>query len=118
MRRHLVAIAYLVVLLTLLDQLYRVLHPEVNFARATLVGLTAYASLLLLRLCGLQLVSPMRGALSIGISAFGSVALIETGWLVSRSSVSGVVHALILAFAYLALGLSETRGGAERDQLE
>lgn len=87
MRRRLIAIAYLVVLLARLDQLYRFLHPEVNFVRATLVGLTAYASLLSLRFGGVRLASPVRGAFSIAISAFGSVTLIEAGWLVSRSPV-------------------------------
>ena len=104
MRRSALAILLLTVLLALIDQLYRVLHPEVNFARATLVGATAYVALRLLGLARVRLVTPVRGALAIAASAFGSVAMIEAGWLVSRSAVSALVHVAILAAAYLALG--------------
>jgi len=45
MRRSLLSIAGLSLLLFALDQLYRVLHPEVNLVRASLVGLTALAGL-------------------------------------------------------------------------
>jgi len=108
-RRDLLAIGFLVVLLILLDQLYRIFHPEVNFVRATLVGATGYVALHMLRLAGLRLVTPERGALSIAASAFGSVALIEMGWLTSRSGVSAVVHVVILAIAYLALAHLRSR---------
>ncbi|HXV36464.1 MAG TPA: hypothetical protein VEC18_04930 [Myxococcota bacterium] len=104
MRQSTLAILLLTALLALIDQLYRVLHPEVNFARATLVGATAYLALRVLGLARVRLVSPVRGALAIAASAFGSVALIEAGWLQSRSAISALVHVAILAVAYLALG--------------
>jgi hypothetical protein len=103
MRRNALAIPALLILLALLDQLYRVLHPEVNLVRASLVGATAWAALLLLRAAGLRLVPPGRGALAIGASAVGSVLLIQAGWLVSRSTTSAAVHVVILAAAFQAL---------------
>jgi len=114
-RQNLLAVAFLVVLLILLDQLYRIFHPEVNFVRATLVGATGYVALYLLRLAGLRLVTPERGALSIAASAFGSVALIEMGWLTSRSGVSAVVHVVILAIAYLVLAYTRSGSAATRE---
>jgi hypothetical protein len=120
MRRGLLAIAGLSLLLFALDQLYRVLHPEVNLVRASLVGLTALLALALLaklprfpRLCGgppslacgslrgrFAALRPWVGALAIFASAFLSVLLIQAGLLVSRSPGSGLVHLLILAGAY------------------
>ncbi len=41
MRRSLLSIAGLALLLFAIDQLFRVLYPEVNLVRASLVGLTA-----------------------------------------------------------------------------
>lgn len=104
MRRSVLAIAALALLLTAIDQLYRVLHPEVNLVRATLVGLTALAALSGLWKLGVRGIPVLRGALAIFASAFLSVLLIEGGVLVSRSPLSAGVHVLILAAAYVALG--------------
>ena len=101
MRRNLLAILGLTALLFLLDQLYRVLHPEVNLVRASLVGATGLASLVLARRAGARGVDPALGGLAIFASAFLSVLAIEAGWLVSRSAVSGAVHVAILALAWL-----------------
>ena len=115
MRRQVLSILVLVTLLTLLDQLYRWLHPEVNFARASLVGASAYAALFLLARLGLRLVPAVGGALAIAASAFGSVLLIEMGWIVSRSPTSVVVHVVLLAGAFLAMsGRTGQRGAANR----
>jgi hypothetical protein len=103
MRRDALAVSLLVLLLTLIDQLYRLLHPVVDLERASLVGATAWAALLGLRRAGLRRVPPTRGALAIAASAFGSVLLIEAGWLESRSALSAAVHVLLLALAYRAL---------------
>jgi hypothetical protein len=105
MKRTLLAIAALSLLLAAIDQLYRVLHPEVNFVRAALVGLTALAAL-----AGLSRLRPgsvpvVAGALAISASAFLSVALIEAGALVSRSPTSAVVHVALLAAAFVAVTL-------------
>jgi hypothetical protein len=102
MLRMLFPIAALSLLLAAIDQLYRVLHPEVNFARAALVGLTAFAALAGLSRLRAGSVPVFSGALAISASAFGSVALIEAGALVSRSPVSAAVHVGILAAAFLA----------------
>jgi len=102
MKRSLLAIGGLTLLLTAIDQLFRVLHPEVNVARASLVGVTALASLA--GLSRLQRGIPVAtGALAIFASAFGSVLWIEAGVLVSRSVVSALVHVLILALAWVLL---------------
>jgi hypothetical protein len=99
MRRNILASLGLSVLLLLLDQLYRVLHPEVNLVRASLVGATGFAVLALLRRAGAR-VDPALGGLSIFASAFLSVLAIQAGWLVSRSLTSGAVHVAILALAW------------------
>ena len=111
MRARLRQISGLVVLLFLVDQLYRWLHPEVNVLRACLVGLTAFGALRIgersrhRALCS-WLAPAWRGSLAVFASAFASVLLIQAGWLVSRSAPSVVVHVALLAFAYLVLGLS------------
>jgi hypothetical protein len=100
MRRTLIAIAGLSLLLFALDQLYRVLHPEVNLVRASLVGATAIFALAPLARIPRFPIQPWAGGLAILASAFLSVLLIEADVLVSRSPVSGLVHFLILAVAY------------------
>jgi hypothetical protein len=103
-RRNLIAIAGLSLLLFALDQLYRVLHPEVNPIRAGLVGFTALLALAPLASLPRSRIQPWAGALAIFASAFLSVLLIEAGVLVSRSPASGLAHFLILAVAYPLLG--------------
>jgi len=49
MKRSLFSIGGLTLLLFALDRLYRVLHPDVNLVRASLVGLTALVALAPLR---------------------------------------------------------------------
>lgn len=93
----------LCLLLLAMDQLYRVLHPHVDLVRATLVGLTAFATLRALDLLGLRWVGAVRGGVAVFASAFGSVLAIEAGWLVSRSPASVVVHGVLLVVAFMAL---------------
>lgn len=100
MRRVIVSIAELVLLLFLLDQLYRVLHPEVNLVRASLVGASGWLVLAAACRAGWRQLAPLPGALAIFASAFLSVLLIEAGWLVSRSGLSALVHVAILAAAF------------------
>jgi hypothetical protein len=109
MKRTLFTVAGLTLLLTAIDRLYRVLYPEVDFLRASLVGATAWLALILLPRFGQALVPARIGALAIFASAAGSVALIQAGVLVSRSPTSALVHGAILAVAYLVL---ERRYGA------
>jgi len=110
MKRDLLGIAALTLLLFAIDRLYRVLHPEVDLVRASLVGLTALAALAPLALVRRRPFEPWVGALAIFVSAFSSVLLIEGGLLVSRSALSGAVHALILAVAFPAIARVQ-RGG-------
>ena len=108
------AIAALSLLLFALDQLYRVLHPEVNLVRASLVGATALAALVpLARLPGFP-IRPLVGALAIFASAFLSVLLIQAGLLVSRSPRSGLVHLLILAAVFPLLDRIRARRAEAR----
>ena len=109
-RRDLLAIAGLSLLLLALDQLYRVLHPEVNLVRASLVGATALIVLAPMARLPRFPLRPWVGAGAIFASAFLSVLLIEAGLLVSRSPGSGLVHLLILAGAYLSLDRMRARG--------
>jgi hypothetical protein len=109
-RRKVLPIAALGGLLFALDRLYRVLHPEVNLERACLVGATALLALAPLWLVRRRPVEPLRGALAVFASAFGSVLLIERGLLVSQSLASGAVHLLILAAAFALLDRTRLRG--------
>jgi hypothetical protein len=109
MRRTLIPVAVLSLLLFALDQLYRILHPEVNLIRASLVGATALLALLPLARLPRFPIRPWAGALAIFASAFGSVLLIQAGLLVSRSPRSGLVHLLILAVAYPLLDRARAR---------
>ncbi len=102
MRSKLLEIVELVGLLAALDQLYRWLHPEVDFVRATLVGATAFATLRLLELARVRVVPAGRGALVVFSAAFLSVALIQSGVLVSRSPASVAVHVALVVGAYFA----------------
>jgi hypothetical protein len=113
MRRTLLPIAGLSLLLFALDQLYRVLHPEVNLVRASLVGATALIALAPLVRTPRFGVHPWTGALAIFASAFLSVLLIQAGVLVSRSPLSGLVHLVILAAAFPLLDRIRARPPAE-----
>lgn len=112
LRRSLLPIAGLSLLLFALDRLYRVLHPHVDLVRASLVGATAFAALALLARFVRLPFRPRVGALAIFASAFLSVLLIEAGALVSQSALSGVVHGLILAIAFLGLDRLGARAAA------
>lgn len=103
MKRSLLSIVSLTLLLFLLDRLFRILHPEVNLVRASLVGLTGFSFLAPLWLMRRPPFAPFVGALSIIASAFLSVLLIQAGLLVSRSNISGFIHLLILVGAFLVL---------------
>lgn len=103
MKRKLISIGGLTLLLFALDRLYRVLHPEVDLVRASLVGLSALAALAPLWLLRRPPIQPWVGGLSIFTSAFASVLLIEVGVLDSRSATSGVLHVLILAAVFPVL---------------
>jgi hypothetical protein len=99
--KHVYTIVGLVVLIFLLDLLFRPIYPEVDRIRATLVGITAYVVLFALSKLRPGLVNPLVGALAIFASAFLSVLLIQAGVLVSKSAISAIVHVAILAVAYL-----------------
>jgi hypothetical protein len=103
MRRKALSIAALTLLILLLDRAFRYIHPEVNLVRASLVGLSGYLGLLALHAARPGLLRPAAGGLSVFASAFLSVLLIEGGVLISRSPLSGLVHVIILAAAFLVL---------------
>jgi hypothetical protein len=115
MRRALLSILGLSLLLFALDQLFRVLHPQVNLVRASLVGLSALIALAALARLLRSGIRPWVGALSILASAFSSVLLIEAGALVSRSLSSALVHVAILAVAYPLLDRASLSAGVGRE---
>jgi len=101
-KHTLFAIAALTLLLAAIDQLYRLLHLQVDLVRASLVGITALVALgAFSRLRGGWL-PVLPGALAVFASALLSVLLIEAGALVSRSPASAAVHVGILAAAFVA----------------
>jgi len=112
-------VAGLALLLFAVDQLYRILHPEVDPLRACLVGATAWVALRALEWSGLARRPALRpwlapagpGGLTVFASAIGSVLLIEAGWLVSRSAPSVAVHLAILALAWVSLERLRPRPG-------
>lgn len=80
-------------------------YPDITVSpfRASLIGGTA-----LVILCGIgffigQTKRAVSGALSIFLSAFLGALLVQKGYLISKSVMSGVVHVLILIAAYIIL---------------
>lgn len=114
MKRTLLSIGALCLLLLAIDRLYRWLYPEVDLVRAALVGATALGVLWALAAVGWRRIEPWRGALAILASAAGSVLMIEAGWLVSRSFVSGIVHAAILAGIFPLIDSLRAPGAPDR----
>ena len=103
MNRGLRAIGALTLLLWLIDRLFRWLHPEIDLLRASLVGLTALLALAAFARIRPRALDVWNGAFAILASAVGSVVLIEAGVLTSRSLVSGIVHVVILAAAFVSI---------------
>lgn len=100
--RHLYTLTGLILLIFALDLLFRPIYPSVDPLRATLVGLAAFAVLYALHRYRRGLVHPIVGAAAIFASAFLSVLLIQAGVLASQTTLSAVVHVLILVAAYFA----------------
>jgi hypothetical protein len=99
--KHTYTIVGLVILIFLLDLLFRPIYPTVDPIRASLVGIAAYAVLFGINKLKAGIVEPLVGAIAIFTSAILSVMLIHVGLLVSKSPISAVVHIVILAVAYL-----------------
>lgn len=95
----------LVALQFFIDFFFARWYPNITVSpfRASLIGGTA-----LVILCGVgfftdHMKRAVGGALSIFLSAFLGALLVQEGYLISKSVMSGVLHALILIAAYIVL---------------
>lgn len=103
--QHFKALIVLIVLQLLVDTLFIFIYPSVNPIRATLIGITVFLILwvpVLRRMVGLP---PWIGFLPIYSSALFGALLVQARILVSKSALSGIVHALILIVTYLIISL-------------
>ena len=92
----------LIFLQFVIDVLFVVVYPTVSPVRATGIGVTAFLVLGVIWVFS-DVVDPVLGALSIFSSALLGALLVQAGFLVSKSPLSGVVHGLILIGTYLLL---------------
>ena len=93
----------LIFLQYLIDTLFVYIYASVNPIRATLIGLSALLVLGVVHYMKKGLVNPLLGALSIYSSALFGALLVQVGYLVSKSPLSGLVHALILVVTFVVL---------------
>ncbi|MEK6907264.1 MAG: hypothetical protein AABW45_01935 [Nanoarchaeota archaeon] len=93
----------LILLQYFLDLLYISIYPSVNPLRATLIGISAFALLSVQYFAHYRYINPVIGGLSIFSSALFGALLVQENYLVSKSFLSGSVHALILIITYLIL---------------
>ena len=93
----------LLALQLLIDLLFVYIYPLVGPLRATMIGATAFLVLGGIHLSKKELVNPVLGGLSIFSSALFGALLVQAGVLVSKSTLSGAVHGLILIVAFLVL---------------
>lgn len=99
-KKYVIAVLALILLQFLIDSIYVYIYPQVNPIRATLIGLTALVALFipyLKRIAGLR---PALGFLPIYSSALFGALLVQNGYLVSKSLLSGAVHVAILLVTY------------------
>lgn len=102
-KRVIVNLIGLILLQFLIDMLFVFIYPTVNPIRASFIGVTALAVLFGVYSVKKDLVNPIVGALSIFSSALFGALLVQSGYLASKSPLSGLVHALILIFTYLII---------------
>ncbi|MBI2148532.1 hypothetical protein HYU23_02535 [Candidatus Woesearchaeota archaeon] len=102
-KKIIITLIGLILLQLIIDLFFVFIYPNVNPIRATMIGITSLVFLSLLYLINKKLVNPVIGALSIFYSAFFGALLVQSGYLISKSSLSGLVHALILIITYLIM---------------
>ncbi len=97
---HVKRIIIFLALQGLLDVLYIYLYPEVNPIRATLIGASALVILFIPPIRALVDRYSLTGFLSIYASALFGALLVQAGILISKSTLSGVVHIAVLVVTY------------------
>lgn len=100
---HLKSIVMLLLLQYLIDILYIYIYPTVNPIRATLIGATSLLVLFIPWLNKQLQLKPWIAFLPIYSSALFGALLVLAGVLVSKSMLSGIVHALILVVTYAVI---------------
>lgn len=98
--KHLLQIISFILLQFLIDRAYVYIYPEVNPIRALLIGATAFVILFVVSKFW-KGASYWIGTISIFSSAFLGALLVQGGYIVSKSALSGIVHILILVLTYL-----------------
>ncbi len=93
----------LILLQYIIDVLYVYVYPTVNPIRALMIGASALLILGIIHITKNKLVNPLTGALSIYSSALFGALLVQAELLVSKSFLSGIVHALILIVSFILL---------------
>ena len=93
----------LILLQYIIDVLYVYVYPTVNPIRALMIGASALLILGIIHITKNKLVNPLTGALSIYSSALFGALLVQAELLVSKSLLSGIVHALILIVSFILL---------------
>ena len=91
----------LILLQYIIDVLYVYVYPTVNPIRALMIGASALLILGIIHITKNKLVNPLTGALSIYSSALFGALLVQAELLVSKSFLSGIVHALILIVSFI-----------------
>lgn len=93
---HLRLLGVLVVLHFILDLIFVAVYPPVNPLRAVMIGGSALLIILLLRMNWVW-------SVPVFVSALLGAVLVQVGFLVSKSLLSGLVHVLVLLTAYVVL---------------
>ncbi|PIN73951.1 hypothetical protein COV20_02455 [Candidatus Woesearchaeota archaeon CG10_big_fil_rev_8_21_14_0_10_45_16] len=101
---HSKVIVMLLILQLVIDYIFVFIYPEVNPIRATLIGATALVILFLLPWSkDWSRLPAWLAFLPIYSSALFGALLVQADYLVSKSVVSAVVHALILIVTYVII---------------
>ncbi len=118
MKKYLVAFLTLAITQGLIDFFYAKIFPEIVVSplRATWIAFTALVLLLLVdAFTKNRIADPFIGALAVLSSAFFGALLVQSGALISKSALSGVVHVAILILTYFVLsGIERRRGSMTR----
>ena len=101
--KHMKVIVILILLQYLLDVLYVYLYPNVNPIRATLIGASALAILLIPFISKLVEMKPYIAFLPIYSSALFGALLVQADVVKSKSAGSGIAHIIILIVTYFVI---------------
>jgi len=105
-KNNLITLIGLLLLQYFIDFAFVYIYPTVNPIRASFVGLSALAILstaYFITKEKSEFVNPVIGALTIFSSAFFGALLVQAGYLLSKSAISGAIHIIILIVSYFIL---------------